>query len=418
MRKFGSRCGEDLTKMRTYVRINQMVIAALIPAFELKVAAGGSSALLGEPLALAPIDAVDQRIGQVSKAAEGQGVAAGMPLGEALSRCPRLKLIPADPLGSAAAWELVLRGIEGIGAAVASPTPGLALFDADGLLRLHRGLEGLITQTRRSVSETLRIGAAESVFAARTAAALARVRQAKVVTGGEDGAGSFLAPLPVAALRQVESAGRLVPVLERLGISTLGQLAQLPIAKLADRFGSDGIEARELACGRGPRLRPRDVPLQLNESIEIPEPADGRQLGHALELLIGRLLAGAEREGRTLRSVELQASLEGGGTWLRAACFREALDSRLRIGLALKPLLDGIPAPVARLGLLVTAFGPPAVGRQSLIKEAQELKLERLREAIQQTRTAGGPLSALRVVEVEPDSRLPERRMALTPFEI
>jgi protein ImuB len=41
----------------------------------------------------------------------------------------------------------------------------------------------------------------------------------------------------------------------------------------------------------------------------------------------------------------------------------------------------------------------------------------RLREAIRQARAAAGPEAALRVLEVDPDSRFPERRAVLAPFE-
>jgi protein ImuB len=41
----------------------------------------------------------------------------------------------------------------------------------------------------------------------------------------------------------------------------------------------------------------------------------------------------------------------------------------------------------------------------------------RLREAIRQTRAVAGPDAALRVLEVDPESRFPERRAVLTPFE-
>ncbi len=40
----------------------------------------------------------------------------------------------------------------------------------------------------------------------------------------------------------------------------------------------------------------------------------------------------------------------------------------------------------------------------------------RLREAVGQVRAAAGPEAALRAVCVDPDSRVPERRVVLTPF--
>ncbi|MCW3065217.1 MAG: hypothetical protein JWN32_2389, partial [Solirubrobacterales bacterium] len=41
----------------------------------------------------------------------------------------------------------------------------------------------------------------------------------------------------------------------------------------------------------------------------------------------------------------------------------------------------------------------------------------RLREGVRQARSAAGMDAALRVLPLEPDSRVPERRAALTPFE-
>lgn len=395
-----------------------MVVATYIPDFELKIAARERSMLLGEPVALAPPDSGDRRIGQVSQAAQAQGVASGMVLGEALARCPKLRLVAPDPVGAAKAWERTVSSLEGIGASVFAPQAGTALFEADGLLRLHCGMRGVVEATAKAVREPVRIGAAASSFAARQAAASARIRKARVVGGGEQGAREFLAPLSVASLLADERAGMIVPTLARLGINTLGRFAALSPATISDRFGRVGIEARELALGRGPRLIPRTPPLQLAEEIDIPESTDGSQLGHALGLLVARLLARPDRKNRTVRAVELQASLETGGTWMRPVCFREALDNSQRITLALRPALAGIPAPAGSLRLLATALGPQATDARSLIEEPQDARIARLREAILQTRTAGGPDAALRVVEVEPDSRLPERRMALAPFEV
>src|SRR3954470_20926343 len=116
-----------------------MVVAVLLPRFELVIAAGGREVLARGPAALAPEPGREQRVGEVSASAEAFGVHAGMRLGEALARCPSLALIPPDPMGVADAWEKVLARLESVGAAVESDTPGLAFFDAAGLARLHGG---------------------------------------------------------------------------------------------------------------------------------------------------------------------------------------------------------------------------------------------------------------------------------------
>src|SRR5689334_20482497 len=128
--------------MRTCVRT--MVVCILLPRFELAVAAGGREALAAGPLALAPELGRERLIGEASAAAEAYGVRAGLRLGEALARCPTLRLVAPDPAGVADAWERVVGALEGIGAAVEFARPGAAWFDARGLKGLYGGnVEGV-----------------------------------------------------------------------------------------------------------------------------------------------------------------------------------------------------------------------------------------------------------------------------------
>ncbi|HWT23799.1 MAG TPA: hypothetical protein VN213_09860 [Solirubrobacteraceae bacterium] len=95
-----------------------MIVCVLLPRFALAVAAGGRDVLAAGPVALAPEPGRDQLIGEVSAAAEAYGVRAGLRLGEALARCPTLRLVVPDPAGVADAWDSVLRALEDIGAVV------------------------------------------------------------------------------------------------------------------------------------------------------------------------------------------------------------------------------------------------------------------------------------------------------------
>src|SRR5256885_1611269 len=78
-------------------------------------------------------------MGEASAAAQAHGVKAGLRLGEALARCPSLRLVAPDPAGVADEWDRVLSALEGIGAEVESERPGIACFGAGGLLNLHGG---------------------------------------------------------------------------------------------------------------------------------------------------------------------------------------------------------------------------------------------------------------------------------------
>ena len=395
-----------------------MVICVLFPRFQLTVAAGDRKQLLQIPAALAPVPGGVEVIGEVSLPAEAFGVHPGMRLGEALARCPQLTLVPPDPAGVADSWERLLVRLESIGAAVEPERPGLACFEARGLLRLHGGIEGVLAAARRALRVPARYGVGPSRFAAVAAATRARVRRPVIVSGGRDQARQFLASMPVALLRARPALAELPEALERLGVGTLGELAALPAAALADRFGTAGLLAHELACGGDGALRPRPASELVRESLELPEAASGMQLERGLGLLIDRLLARRERRGRTLRAVVLSAVLvERGGTWREQVVFREALADPVRMRLALAPRLVTIPAPAEELRLAVERFGPAASDQRGLLDDPAAARAARLREAIRQTRAAAGPDAALRVLEVDPDSRFPERRAVLAPFE-
>jgi protein ImuB len=353
-----------------------------------------------------------------------------MALGEALARCPRLMLIPPDPVGVADLWERMLVRLESVGAAIEPERPGLGCFEARGLLRLHGGIEGVLTAVRRALRAPARYGVAPSRFAAVVAASQARVRRPVIVgrttnllhrrLASDDRAAvrAYLAPKPVKLLRARPELAELPETLERLGIRTLGELASLPPATLADRFGKVGLYAHQLATGTDVVLQPRTVSERVRESLELPEAATGPALEQALELLIDRLLARPERRGRTVRSVVLSAVLvEHGGGWRELVAFREALADPVRMRLALAPRLHSIPAPADELRVAVERFGPPAGDQRPLVEDPTAARMARLLEAIRQARAAAGPEAALRVLEVDPDSRFPERRAVLAPFE-
>jgi protein ImuB len=411
-----------------------MIVCVLLPRFELTIAAGDRTELLQKPVALAPEPGGVQQVGVVSLAAEAFGVHPGMRLGEALARCPRLMLVPPDPAGVADFWERMLVRLESVGAAVEPERPGLVCFDASGLLRLHGGraptasaseqLVGVLAAVRKALRVPARFGVAPSRFAAVAAATKARVRRPEIVGSvraggsGRSQAREYLASLPVALLRARPSLADLPEALERLGISTLGELAALSPASIADRFGNAGLLAHELASGGDSALSPRPPSEFLRETLELPEAASGIQLERGLGLLIDRLLARRERRSRTLRAVVLSAVLvENGGTWREQVVFRESLSDPVRMRLALSPRLTQIPAPADVLRLAVERFGPPASDQRYLLQDPAAARAARLREAIRQTRAAAGPDAALRVLMVDPNSRFPERRAVLAPFE-
>jgi len=309
-------------------------------------------------------------------------------LGEALARCPDLVLVPGDPVLVGEAWEAAVGALEAIGAAVEPARPGLAYFDPDGLRGIHGTMAATIAAAHRAIRDAggrtiggelpVRVGAAPTRFGALAAALAARSSRALVMEGSQ--AQRWLAGRSVGLLGFREDTAALVGPLTRLGVRTLGELARLGRASLCDRFGEAGARAHALVCGEDDPLRTRRVGERLEESMTLGDASSGEALKRVLAVLVSRLLARPERHGRTLRAVTLSAGLLAGGGWRERAVFRQALADPERIWLA-----------------------------SSLARAA------RLREAVAQLRAMAGQDAALRAVCVDPDSRVPERRVVLAP---
>lgn len=410
-----------------------MVACALIPRFALLGTLEERRELLSGPLALAPEPGGPQVVGEASGPAEAFGVHAGMRLGEALARCPELTLVAADPERVESAWEGTLRRLEGIGAAVEPARPGEAFFDAAGLVGLWGGgLEGVLRRAREATGAGARLGAGQTRLCAFAAALGTRPRRAPVIVPAAT-TRAFLAPLSVALLRDRPPGGRTTPGgaaeaaradraslperLERLGIGTLGQLAALPDAAIADRFGGIGLWALRLARGGDDPLRPRRPHEDLVERLELPEAISGSQLERALSLLVDRLLASPLRRERSLRRLGLAARLAGGGSWRSVVALRRASADPARLRLALLGRLQELPGPAASLSLRALETGPPAEDQRTLGEPAGSERRELLAEAVRQARAVAGKDAVMRVLEIDLESRVPERRLLLTPFQ-
>ena len=171
-----------------------------------------------------------------------------------------------------------------------------------------------------------------------------------------------------------------------------------------------------MARGTDEPLRPRRAHEELVERLELHEAISGPQLERALSLLVDRLLAHPARRGRSLRRLRLGARLAGGGSWRSVAAMRRASADPTRLRLALLPKLEELPGPAASLSLQALETGPPASDQATLAESAHPSRRRRLAEAVRQARAVAGKDAVLRVLEVDSESRVPERRSLLTPI--
>jgi hypothetical protein len=309
----------------------------------------------------------------------------------------------ADPIEAVELTERLLRGLEGIGAAVESERTGEAYFVLDGLCGLYEGeRDGVLAAARATAGRQARIGTGRTRFGAWLEA------------------GECRSPAPVSMLigwigLSDREARSMVETLRRLGVCTLDALAALPASQVADRFGPPGLRALRLARGEDSPLRPRQPHEDLAAQVELPEGVAGTQLVRALELLVGRLLAAPQRRGRTVLGVRLGALLSPGGSWSVDQGLGKPTASAGTLQTVLAPRLETLPGPVSALRLRALGLGPHAGEQLELSLRGEEHRRRRLGEAIREVRTAQGAESLLEVLPLDSASRLPERWAVLTP---
>lgn len=381
-----------------------------------------------------------QEIWQVSERAAIAGVRAGMAVSQAVSLCPSLALLEPDPAHYGAAMEEILECLGRVSPVLEPVEPGLIHVGVEGLGRLYgsppnqvtRVLHALLDVLPRPLVAAVRVGRASGTFAARVAAVAARPGHPVLVD--EDELPAFLARQPIESLPLDTDA---IERLHRLRIDTLGALGELPLSALLRHFGREGREARALA--RGERIDPvraRHCPRPLRVSLDLPAPVGDRATLHrALDRVLDRLLAHPARHDRALRGLRVGGHLEEGGSWQIEVTLREPAARRDVLAFPIRSRIGLSPPPRALETLFVEAFEFGAPATQASLFDRREAGArtshsggegdplttgpagEALRSAVRELRLRLGDAPLYRVVEVDPWSRIPERRHALLPLD-
>ena len=178
----------------------------------------------------------------------------------------------ATPAPSSRSWPLV----EDLRPGVAALRPGLLAVRAPG------SWYGTETAAAATACQALveggvwdvRVGIADDLFTAEQAARTADVQSWAVVPAG--GSATFLRGLPVHVLQDDGPRGReLVGLLQRLGLRTLGDLADLPGEAVEHRLGTYGAAVRRRARGEDRALfAARTPPPELDAEVSFEPPLD------------------------------------------------------------------------------------------------------------------------------------------------
>lgn len=400
---------------RSILEVRAMPVACVVvPHFALRVAVLDQARLDGVPLVLGPPPGGRPLVADVSPEAAARGLRPGLGLREVAALCPAAVVLPPHPVREAAVADAVAAGLAALSPRVESDPahPGCWYVDLGGSDRLLGSPAVAASTLLAAVPAPLRprCGVAPSKFAARVAAGAAPPGGGHVVAA--EAVADFLAGQPVAMLPVPPATLR---QFERLGLRTLGDLATLPPAAVAARFGASGRHLWQLANGRDDDpVRPLPPPQTVAETLEMPAPATSREtLLVALTRLAARAFDRPLLSDKHVRQARLRALLEGGGSWEQLATLREP-GGRRRVVAALGDKLAGhaLPGPIERLTLEL--IGPvPIGGRQDPLPGLRARRPRELVEAVRALEQRFGASGLYTVVEVEPWSRLPERRWAL-----
>jgi DNA polymerase-4 len=181
------------------------------------------------------------------------GIHSAMPSIEARRRCPHAIFVPGDM----AKYRRESRRIFAIFARYSPRVEGLsvdeAFLDLTGTTRLLGDAvavgERLRADVRRETALTVSVGIAPVKMVAKIASDLAKPDGLRAVALPE--VRDFLAPLPVGRIWGVGAVGR--ARLERLGITTIGELAVTDDTRLQAALGSFGPALARLARGEDAR---------------------------------------------------------------------------------------------------------------------------------------------------------------------
>lgn len=252
----------------------------------------------------------------LNTAAREAGLTCGMALADARAILPGLGMAPQDTerdeafLRALGRW--AQRFTPSVTVQAVAGSGGTLILDAGGCAHLFGGEARMLGEIEDGLARfglTTRLGLADTRGGA---VALARFGgETRVAPPGETR--RVIEPLPVAALGLEAGAST---DLARLGLRTIRDLASLPRASVARRFGVETVRSLDRALGvEADPLTPmaQDAPHAVR--ISLPEPVGTTDaIGGLLDALLERLCARLERDGLGARHLELTVRRADGGS--------------------------------------------------------------------------------------------------------
>ena len=343
-----------------------------------------------------------------------KGLQRDMPLQQVLSLQGEAELIHADIPYYCSVFNGILDSLEKTSPLVEGTDLGNIYIGLDGLQLIYGNDDVLVKAVHTAIPDIfdVRIGIAEDKFPAYLAAWNSPAVSYKILTGDIT---AFLYDLtcdllPV-SLKSKEK-------LHSFGLHKLGQIATLSPGPMQAQFGPEGRRIWELANGHDDTpLYPRLTEETIKESTTLSSmTASLDVIMVSIEAMLSRAFVRFEPKGMGIRSVNLWTCTWLGEHWEKNIQFKEpALNtktalSRIRLIMENSPQ----PGPVEQLGMKITGLGRPNGRQKSLLSDVRNK--DNLLDDVKQLEFRLGGTQLYKIKEIEPWSRIPERRYALIPL--
>jgi protein ImuB len=283
-----------------------------VPMFPLAARLRSEPDLIQEAVAIVEGNGNNAHVTAATRRARKKGIHPGLSLPQARSILPKLIARGRDAACERTAQEALLEVAETFSPRVEDAGEGVAYVDVSGTERIFGGSEVEHAKAAITAIEAIglpaRVGIAASKLASRIAAELPQ--SPTIVAPGEEA--SFLAPLPLVRLSpELEAAD----MLQRFGLTSIGDLARLPENEIASRLGEIGRDLHFAARGIDPRpLIPRALPPEFREGMELEWPLVSLEpFLFIANAALDRLSKRMEFQGFACKRIEVTLTLEPDG---------------------------------------------------------------------------------------------------------
>lgn len=283
-------------------------LAAHMPAFELERCGFGAD----ERAVVVAERQSAVRVVALTPAARAEGLREGMTVAEARALVADVLIEHHDPEEEARDREALRRALGVLGDRVQILDGGEVVLEIRGLVGLYGGEQGVLRRVRARAEQLgHRVWLAVADHP-RAAAALAGLDAGDVLVPPGDGARA-LARVPIEALRPSPA---LREAWLAVGVRTIGELARLDPAAVADRYAAEGAELHRVARGEASA----DWAWGQAESALVPvvmafEEAEATTIGLSAQLEVGllRLRSLLIQRARGVIDLDLRLDLDGEG---------------------------------------------------------------------------------------------------------